>query len=126
MKFDLTPPLTFQNALWSQQKVFRNYDPALRSQEKAVEYTRALNAAKLEKVCHFFLARINICFFTFCWDNDFSPLLVQIFAKPFIGAMDGHLDAVSCMAKNPNHLKAIFSGSMDGGNYLFLNQLLSY
>jgi hypothetical protein len=39
----------------SQQKVFRNYDPALRSQEKAVEYTRALNAAKLEKVCVSFL-----------------------------------------------------------------------
>ncbi|KAJ4804712.1 DDB1-and CUL4-associated factor 13 [Rhynchospora pubera] len=68
------------------QKVFRNYDPNLHTQEKAVEYTRALNAAKLEK----------------------------IFAKPFIGAMDGHIDAVSCMAKNPNHLKAIFSGSMDG------------
>uniref|UniRef100_A0A0D9UYU6 DDB1- and CUL4-associated factor 13 n=1 Tax=Leersia perrieri TaxID=77586 RepID=A0A0D9UYU6_9ORYZ len=68
------------------QKVFRNYDPALRTQEKAVEYTRALNAAKLEK----------------------------IFARPFIGAMDGHIDAVSCMAKNPNYLKAIFSGSMDG------------
>ena len=46
---------------------------------------------------------------------------VQIFAKPFIGAMDGHIDAVSCMAKNPNHLKAIFSGSMDGGKYLFLD-----
>lgn len=29
--------------------------------------------------------------------------------------MDGHIDAVSCMAKNPNHLKGIFSGSMDGG-----------
>ncbi|KAK6157177.1 hypothetical protein DH2020_011425 [Rehmannia glutinosa] len=28
--------------------------------------------------------------------------------------MDGHIDAVSCMAKNPNHLKGIFSGSMDG------------
>uniref|UniRef100_A0A0D9WRR7 Sof1-like protein domain-containing protein n=1 Tax=Leersia perrieri TaxID=77586 RepID=A0A0D9WRR7_9ORYZ len=68
------------------QKVFRNYDPALRTQEKAVEYTRALNAAKLEK----------------------------IFARPFIGAMDGHVDDVSCMAKNPNYLKAIFSGSMDG------------
>ncbi|XP_072966176.1 uncharacterized protein [Typha angustifolia] len=68
------------------QKVFRNYDPNLRTQEKAVEYTRALNAAKLEK----------------------------IFARPFIGAMDGHIDAVSCMAKNPNHLKGIFSGSMDG------------
>ncbi|KAJ3687894.1 hypothetical protein LUZ61_017058 [Rhynchospora tenuis] len=68
------------------QKVFRNYDPNLHTQEKAVEYTRALNAAKLEK----------------------------IFAKPFIGAMDGHIDAVSSMAKNPNYLKAIFSGSMDG------------
>ncbi|PKU83402.1 DDB1- and CUL4-associated factor 13 [Dendrobium catenatum] len=68
------------------QKVFRNYDPNLRSQERGVEYTRALNAAKLEK----------------------------IFARPFVGAMDGHIDAVSCMAKNPNHLKGIFSGSMDG------------
>ncbi|GMH07265.1 hypothetical protein Nepgr_009105 [Nepenthes gracilis] len=68
------------------QRVFRNYDPNLRPQEKAVEYARALNAAKLEK----------------------------IFARPFVGAMDGHLDAISCMAKNPNYLKGIFSGSMDG------------
>lgn len=68
------------------QRVFRNFDPSLRPQEKAVEYVRALNAAKLEK----------------------------IFARPFIAAMDGHIDAVSCMAKNPNHLKGIFSGSMDG------------
>lgn len=68
------------------QRVFRNYDPNLRSQEKSVEYVRALNAAKLDK----------------------------IFARPFIGAMDGHIDAVSSMAKNPNHLKGIFSGSMDG------------
>ncbi|KAF8413829.1 hypothetical protein HHK36_001823 [Tetracentron sinense] len=68
------------------QRVFRNFDPNLRTQEKAVEYVRALNAAKLEK----------------------------IFARPFIGAMDGHIDSISCMAKNPNHLKGIFSGSMDG------------
>ncbi|XP_024024327.1 DDB1- and CUL4-associated factor 13 [Morus notabilis] len=68
------------------QRVFRNFDPNIRTQEKAVEYVRALNAAKLEK----------------------------IFARPFVGAMDGHIDAVSCMAKNPNHLKGIFSGSMDG------------
>ncbi|KAB1200682.1 DDB1- and CUL4-associated factor 13 [Morella rubra] len=70
------------------QRVFRNYDPNLRPQEKAVEYVRALNAAKLDK----------------------------IFARPFLGAMDGHMDAISCMAKNPNHLKGIFSGSMDGGS----------
>ncbi|XP_031499308.1 uncharacterized protein LOC116263710 [Nymphaea colorata] len=68
------------------QRVFRNYDPSLHPQEKAVEYVRALNAAKLNK----------------------------IFAKPFIGAMDGHIDAISCMAKNSTHLKGIFSGSMDG------------
>ncbi|XP_059663197.1 uncharacterized protein LOC132308916 isoform X1 [Cornus florida] len=68
------------------QRVFRNFDPKLRTQEKAIEYVRAVSAAKLEK----------------------------IFARPFIGAMDGHIDAVSCMAKNPNHLKGIFSGSMDG------------
>ncbi|XP_008800979.1 DDB1- and CUL4-associated factor 13 [Phoenix dactylifera] len=73
------------------QKVFHNYDPSLRTQEKAVEYTRALNAAKLDK----------------------------IFARPFVGAMDGHIDAVSCMAKNPNHLKGIFSGSMDGDIHLW-------
>lgn len=30
--------------------------------------------------------------------------------------MDGHRDGVSCMAKNPNYLKGLFSGSMDGGN----------
>lgn len=68
------------------QRVFRNYDPSLRPQEKAVEYVRALNAAKLDK----------------------------IFARPFTGAMDGHLDAISCMAKNPSYLKGIFSGSVDG------------
>lgn len=68
------------------QRVFRNYDPSLRPQEKAVEYVRALNAVKLDK----------------------------IFARPFIGALDGHVDAVSCMAKNPSQLKGIFSGSMDG------------
>ncbi|XP_041991028.1 DDB1- and CUL4-associated factor 13-like [Salvia splendens] len=68
------------------QRVFRNFDPTLRTQEKAVEYVRALNAAKLDK----------------------------IFARPFIGAMDGHIDAVSAMAKNPANLKWLFSGSMDG------------
>ncbi|KAG2394424.1 Guanine nucleotide-binding protein [Vigna angularis] len=68
------------------QRVFRNYDPSLRPQEKAVEYVRALNAVKLDK----------------------------IFARPFIGALDGHIDAISCMTKNPSQLKGIFSGSMDG------------
>lgn len=34
--------------------------------------------------------------------------------------MDGHRDGISCMAKNPNYLKGIFSASMDGGKYLHL------
>jgi len=40
--------------------VFRNYDPGLRPQEKAVEYVRALNAVKLDKV------RLYVFFF-FCF-----------------------------------------------------------
>uniref|UniRef100_A0A0D9WRR6 Sof1-like protein domain-containing protein n=1 Tax=Leersia perrieri TaxID=77586 RepID=A0A0D9WRR6_9ORYZ len=71
------------------QKVFRNYDPALRTQEKAVEYTRALNAAKLEK----------------------------IFARPFIGAMDGHVDDVSkTICQFPGHQGAVrgLATSTDG------------
>ncbi|CAA0834836.1 Unknown protein [Striga hermonthica] len=71
-----------------QCSVISSFDPSsLRTQEKAVEYVRALNAAKLGK----------------------------IFARPFIGALDGHIDAISSMAKNPVHLKGIFSGSVDGG-----------
>lgn len=67
-------------------RVHRNHDPNYRPMEKATEAVRGLNAAKLEK----------------------------IFARPFVGAMEGHRDSVSCMAKHPNHLKGIFSGSMDG------------
>jgi hypothetical protein len=66
----------------------------------------------------------SLFFFSFSFHCEeklrISSLLLQIFAKPFVGAMDGHIDAVSCMVKNPNYLKAIFSGSMDGGNYLLL------
>lgn len=32
------------------QRVYRNFDPSLRTQEKSVEYVRAVNAAKLDKV----------------------------------------------------------------------------
>lgn len=68
------------------QKVFKNLDPSLHPLERAREYTRALNAVKLDKV----------------------------FAKPFMGALNGHVDAVSAMSKNPKHLNCFFSGSMDG------------
>eukprot|EP00741_Cyanophora_paradoxa_P002677 tig00000615_g2597.t1 len=68
------------------QKVQRNIDPLLHPFERAREYTRALNAAKLEKV----------------------------FAKPFIQALAGHSDGVFCMAKNPTQISQIISGSCDG------------
>ncbi|PVV01804.1 hypothetical protein BB560_003765 [Smittium megazygosporum] len=68
------------------QKVQRNFDPLLHPQEKAREYTRALRAAKLERM----------------------------FAKPFICALDGHVDGIYSIAKNPLKLDHVLSGSGDG------------
>lgn len=64
----------------------RNYDPALHPFEVAREYTRALNATKLERV----------------------------FAKPFLSSLDGHRDGVNCMAKHPKSLSTVLSGACDG------------
>lgn len=66
--------------------VKRNYDPALHPFESAREYVRALNATKLDRV----------------------------FAKPFIGNLDGHKDGVSTFAKHPQSLSMLCSGSYDG------------
>eukprot|EP00246_Nothoceros_aenigmaticus_P003399 TRINITY_DN14548_c0_g1_i1.p1 TRINITY_DN14548_c0_g1~~TRINITY_DN14548_c0_g1_i1.p1 ORF type:complete len:453 (-),score=56.93 TRINITY_DN14548_c0_g1_i1:44-1402(-) len=68
------------------QKVFRNLDPSLHPQGRGREYVRASNAVKLERV----------------------------FAKPFMGALQGHSDSVACMAKGSRQLNALISGSMDG------------
>ncbi|GFR11905.1 DDB1- and CUL4-associated factor 13, partial [Trichonephila clavata] len=67
-------------------KIQRNYDPALHPFEVAREYTRALNAVKLERV----------------------------FAKPFLYSLDGHLDGIQCMLKHPTSLSVSFSGAYDG------------
>mmetsp|Transcript_42190 Transcript_42190/g.98964 ORF Transcript_42190/g.98964 Transcript_42190/m.98964 type:complete len:448 (+) Transcript_42190:87-1430(+) len=67
-------------------KVYRNPDPAIHPFERAREYTRALNATKLDKV----------------------------FAKPFARALSGHRDAVSCMSRSRQRLVDIASGSCDG------------
>lgn len=64
----------------------RNYDPDLHPFQAAREYTRALNAVKLERV----------------------------FAKPFVGNLDGHRDGVSCIAKHPERLSTLISGAFDG------------
>ena len=65
----------------------RNLDPALHPFERAREYTRALNATKLDRM----------------------------FASPFIAQMGkGHVDGVYSMAKDPQSLEQFASGSGDG------------
>ena len=64
----------------------RNYDPSLHPFEASREYVRAVNATKLERV----------------------------FAKPFLGSLDGHRDGVNCLCKHPTSLSQVLSGSYDG------------
>lgn len=68
----------------------RNLDPALHPFAKPREYTRALNAAKLDR----------------------------LFAKPFVGALEGHIDGIYSIAKDTNRLNVVASGSGDGGEFL--------
>lgn len=67
-------------------KLPRNYDPALHPFEAQREYTRALNAVKLERV----------------------------FAKPFLASLDGHSDMVALLQKHPTQLSSLFSAAADG------------
>jgi len=64
----------------------RNYDPDLHPFEVTREYTRAMNAVKLERM----------------------------FARPFICSLDGHRDSVQCLAKHSTQLSLLLSGSCDG------------
>jgi len=67
-------------------KHFRNPDPQLHPLERSREYQRALVAVKMEK----------------------------IFAKPFVKALDGHLDSVKCLAVARLPGAPLVSGSCDG------------
>jgi len=68
-------------------KQSRNYDPALHPFERAREYTRALNATKLERM----------------------------FAKPFVASLGrGHVDGVYRIANDPSALENFASASGDG------------
>lgn len=68
-------------------KVPRNLDAALHPFERAREYQRALNAVKLERM----------------------------HAAPFVGQLGrGHVDGVYSLAKDPNSLQHVASGSGDG------------
>lgn len=66
--------------------VQRNLDPAQHPFEKPREYTRALNAAKLDR----------------------------LFAKPFVASLEGHIDGIYSLAKSPKRLDVVASGSGDG------------
>eukprot|EP00088_Acartia_fossae_P013837 TRINITY_DN17310_c0_g1_i1.p1 TRINITY_DN17310_c0_g1~~TRINITY_DN17310_c0_g1_i1.p1 ORF type:complete len:470 (+),score=92.76 TRINITY_DN17310_c0_g1_i1:30-1439(+) len=67
-------------------KVQRNYSQVEHPFEAEREYQRALNAVKLDKV----------------------------FAKPFIGSLDGHKDALSSVCKHPGKISSIASAAADG------------
>jgi WD repeat and SOF domain-containing protein 1 len=67
------------------KKVHRNYDPTLHQFSQAHEYTRAVNAVKLERV----------------------------FAQPFLAAL-AHSDGITTLARNPRTLNSLLAGSADG------------
>ncbi|KAF9733414.1 hypothetical protein PMIN06_007535 [Paraphaeosphaeria minitans] len=68
-------------------KLTRNLDPTQHPFERAREYTRALTAVKMERM----------------------------FAQPFLGDFEpGHVDGVYSMAKDPESLEHLASGSGDG------------
>lgn len=61
-------------------------DEALNPNMRAVEYTRALTAAKLDRM----------------------------FAKPFVAALEGHIDSVHALDLHPTNLAMAASGGLDG------------
>ncbi|KAL0946283.1 hypothetical protein HGRIS_012534 [Hohenbuehelia grisea] len=65
----------------------RNLDPLMHPFARARERTRAVNAAKLDR----------------------------IFAKPFVAALEGHVDAIEVITRKPGDLTTVASGSWDGG-----------
>eukprot|EP00924_Labyrinthula_sp_SR-Ha-C_P004492 snap_masked-scaffold_1-processed-gene-2.21-mRNA-1 protein AED:0.00 eAED:0.00 QI:0/-1/0/1/-1/1/1/0/434 len=67
-------------------QLHRSSNPDLHPFAKAKEYTRALNAAKLNRV----------------------------FAKPFVGALSGHTDSIISLHLHRNNHKSLISGSSDG------------
>ena len=68
----------------------RNLDPLMHPFARARERTRALNAAKIER----------------------------IFAKPFVASLEGHSDAVEVLVRKPKSLSTVASASWNGGVYV--------
>jgi WD repeat and SOF domain-containing protein 1 len=74
----------------------RNLDPTLHPFARSREYTRALTAAKLDRM----------------------------FAKPFVDSLEGHVDGVYCMARDTKRIGVVASGSGDGGQFSLVFLLL--
>ena len=68
----------------------RNLDPLMHPFARARERTRALNAAKIERM----------------------------FAKPFVASLEGHSDAVEVLVRRPKSLTAVASASWNGGTHI--------
>ncbi|CBH14595.1 WD40 repeat protein, predicted [Trypanosoma brucei gambiense DAL972] len=68
-------------------RVNRNFDSKYNPMAKQVEFTRAIRAAKLDRM----------------------------FAKPFFGALSGHQDTIQSIAVDFTNLSTVVSGSVDGG-----------
>ncbi|EZG55933.1 SOF1-like domain protein [Gregarina niphandrodes] len=68
------------------KKSENNHAPDAHPLKNLQEYQRALAAAKMERM----------------------------FAKPFVAALEGHLDAVSCLARSHKTVQDVYSGSCDG------------
>ncbi|KAJ9118072.1 hypothetical protein QFC24_006344 [Naganishia onofrii] len=64
----------------------RNLDPSLHPFARAREYTRAVTAVKMDRM----------------------------FAKPFVGALEGHQDGVYSLAKDPRRIGIVAGGGGDG------------
>jgi len=65
----------------------RNLNPLMHPFAKARERTRALNAAKMDRM----------------------------FSKPFVDSLGGHVDGVEVLVRHPGSLTTVASGSWDGG-----------
>jgi WD repeat and SOF domain-containing protein 1 len=75
-----------RSSIGDQKVISRNLDPKHKPHEKAREYTRAINAAKLSRM----------------------------FAKPFVASLEGHIDAIACSTASRGHLCPFVTGGVDG------------
>ncbi|KAE9404095.1 Sof1-domain-containing protein [Gymnopus androsaceus JB14] len=50
--------------------------------------------------------------------NPFNASFLSMFAKPFVDALEGHIDAVEVLAKQGDSISTVASGSWDGGPIL--------